>query len=63
MPDSPGWSDEHKETVDWMWAEIRQLSIDVGDHPYWKSVPTDIPVKTRMQLKRHARPAEAPEAA
>ncbi|MER8098119.1 hypothetical protein [Streptomyces goshikiensis] len=26
VPDSPGWSDEQKETVDRMWAEIRQLS-------------------------------------
>ncbi|WP_445270357.1 hypothetical protein [Streptomyces sp. DSM 41634] len=63
VPDSPGWSDEQKETVDRMWAEIRQLSIDVVDHPHWKSVPADILVKTRMQLKRQARPAEAPEVA
>ncbi|MFJ6054721.1 hypothetical protein [Streptomyces sp. NPDC092307] len=39
MPDSPGWSDEQKETVDRMWAEIRQLSIDVVDHPQLEERP------------------------
>ncbi|MFD3546066.1 hypothetical protein ACFWUW_10685 [Streptomyces sp. NPDC058655] len=63
VPDSPGWSDEQKETVDRMWAEIRQLSIDVVDHPHWKSIPADILVVSRMRLKREGRPAEAADAA
>ncbi|OEJ30197.1 hypothetical protein [Streptomyces subrutilus] len=63
VPDSPGWTDEQKQTVDRMWAEIRKLSIAVVDHPHWKSVPTEIRVKSRMQLKRQARPAEVSEAA
>ncbi|KIF01393.1 hypothetical protein PL81_35865 [Streptomyces sp. RSD-27] len=62
VPDSPGWSDEQKETVDRMWAEIRQLSIELAEHPHWKGVPADRLVASRMQLKRQARPAEAPEA-
>ncbi|MFE9847045.1 hypothetical protein [Streptomyces goshikiensis] len=63
VPDSPGWSEEQKETVDRMGAENRQLLIDVVDHPHWKSVPTDTLVASRMQLKRQGRPTEAPETA
>ncbi|MFD3775130.1 hypothetical protein [Streptomyces sp. NPDC058612] len=63
VPDSPGWSDEQKETVDRIWAEIRELSIAVVDHPHWKSVPVDVLVQARMQLKRQTRPAEVAEAA
>ncbi|MFE1876677.1 hypothetical protein ACFW9N_38435 [Streptomyces sp. NPDC059496] len=63
VPHSPGWSDEQKETVDGMWAEIRELSIAVVDHRHWKSVPVDTLVKTRRELKRQARPAEVAEAA
>ncbi|MEV0987842.1 hypothetical protein [Streptomyces sp. NPDC049949] len=62
VPDSPGWSDEQKETVDRMWAELRQLSIDVADHPHWKSVPVEMLVKSRMQLKRQALPPEPGDA-
>ncbi|MFD3874749.1 hypothetical protein [Streptomyces sp. NPDC058623] len=62
VPDSPGWSDEQKATVDRMWAEIRELSIKVVDHPHWKSVSADALVESRMRLKRQARPAEAVEA-
>ncbi|MEW1637578.1 hypothetical protein AB0469_26345 [Streptomyces sp. NPDC093801] len=61
VPDSPGWSDEQKATADRMWAEIGRLSVDVSGHPYWKSVPTENLVASRMQLKRQARPAESPE--
>ncbi|MCX4808130.1 hypothetical protein ACFWWM_35035 [Streptomyces sp. NPDC058682] len=59
VPDSPGWSDEQKETVDRMRAELRELSIAVVDHAYWASVPRERLMDTRMQLKRQARPAEA----
>ncbi|MFD4240428.1 hypothetical protein ACFWP3_02240 [Streptomyces sp. NPDC058525] len=62
VPDSPGWTDE-QETVDRMWVEIRQLSIEVADHPHWKTVPADLLMSSRMQLKRQARPAEFSEAA
>ncbi|MGP3683361.1 hypothetical protein ACTVZO_01390 [Streptomyces sp. IBSNAI002] len=63
VADSPGWTDEQKETADRMWAEIRQLSIEVAAHPHWKTVPTDLVVSGRMQLKRQARPAGVGEAA
>ncbi|WP_327280852.1 MULTISPECIES: hypothetical protein [unclassified Streptomyces] len=33
VPDSPGWSDEQKETVARMRAELRELSTAVVDHP------------------------------
>ncbi|MET9324982.1 hypothetical protein ABZX75_33295 [Streptomyces sp. NPDC003038] len=46
-----------------MWAEIRELSIAVVDHPHWKSLPVDVLVAARMQLRRQARPAEMAEAA
>ncbi|MFJ9080695.1 hypothetical protein ACIRO3_36485 [Streptomyces sp. NPDC102278] len=58
VPDSPGWSDEQKETVDRMWAEIRELSIAVTDHPHWASVPRDVLVDARMRLKQQTRPAQ-----
>ncbi|MGW7312555.1 hypothetical protein [Streptomyces sp. NPDC054865] len=62
VPDSPGWSDEQKATADRMWAEIRELSIKVVDHPHWKSVSADTLVESRMRLKRQARPTETVEA-
>ncbi|MFD5891973.1 hypothetical protein ACFWHQ_39335 [Streptomyces sp. NPDC060334] len=58
VPDSPGWSDEQKETVDRMWAEIRELSIAVADHAHWATVPRDVLVDARMRLKKQTRPAE-----
>ncbi|MEU3317142.1 hypothetical protein ABZ743_31310 [Streptomyces sp. NPDC006662] len=61
VPDSPGWSEEQKETADRMRAEIRQLAAGVVDHPHWKSVPAETLVASRMQLKRQGRPAEATE--
>ncbi len=61
VPDSPGWSDEQKERVDRMWAEIRELSVAVVDHSHWATVTR---VGARMELKRQARPADdAAEAA
>nr|WP_051837469.1 hypothetical protein [Streptomyces sp. NRRL F-2580] len=39
VPDSPGWSDEQKETVDRMRAELLKLSTAVVDHLYWETVP------------------------
>ncbi|MFJ9344757.1 hypothetical protein ACIRP0_36585 [Streptomyces sp. NPDC101733] len=56
VPDSPGWSDEQKETVDRMWAEIRELSIAVGDHTHWATVARDAVVAARMRLKNQTRP-------
>ncbi|MEV7728826.1 hypothetical protein AB0P15_29420 [Streptomyces sp. NPDC087917] len=56
VPDSPGWSNEQKETVDRMWAEIRELSIAVANHPHWASVSRDGLVDARMQLKKQTRP-------
>ncbi|MER6522617.1 hypothetical protein ABT246_38025 [Streptomyces sp. NPDC001553] len=55
VPDSPGWSDEQKETVDRMWAELRELSIAVVDHPHWAMVPRDGLVEARMLLKKQTR--------
>ncbi|MFD3722118.1 hypothetical protein [Streptomyces sp. NPDC058674] len=57
VPDSPGWSEEQKETVDRMWAEIRELSIAVVDHPHWATVAREDVVAARMQLKKETRPA------
>ncbi|TDU67099.1 hypothetical protein [Streptomyces sp. KS 21] len=57
VPDSPGWSDEQKETVDRMWTEIRELSSAVVDHPHWATIPRDAVVNARMQLKKQTRPA------
>lgn len=61
VPDSPGWNDEQKEAVDRMWAEIRELSISVVDHPHWATVDRDVLVAARMRLKQQARPVEAGE--
>ncbi|MFI5672188.1 hypothetical protein [Streptomyces sp. NPDC051704] len=58
VPDSPGWSDEQKETVDRMRAELRELSTAVVDHPYWATVPREDLVNARMQLKKQTRPVE-----
>ncbi|MFE5861539.1 hypothetical protein ACFQ77_13430 [Streptomyces virginiae] len=58
VPDSPGWSDEQKETVDRMRAELRELSTAVVDHPHWATVPHEDLVNARMQLKKQTRPAE-----
>ncbi|MGW6977439.1 hypothetical protein [Streptomyces sp. NPDC054952] len=58
VPDSPGWSDEQKKTVDRMWAEILELSIAVAGHPHWASVPREHLVDARMRLKKQTRPAE-----
>ncbi|MFI5987680.1 DUF6233 domain-containing protein [Streptomyces sp. NPDC051555] len=33
VPDSPGWTQEEKDTADRMWKEIRELSIAVVDPP------------------------------
>ncbi|MFD9270995.1 hypothetical protein ACFWB1_26945 [Streptomyces goshikiensis] len=63
VPDSPGWSEEEKETVDRMRAEIRELSIAVVDHPHWASVPRETVVSARMQLKKQTRPAPASKVA
>lgn len=57
VPDSPGWSDEQKETVDRMWAEIRELTITLVDHPYWVTVDRAVLVDARMKLKKQTRPA------
>lgn len=54
--DGPGWSEEQKETVDRMWAEIRDLSIAVVDHPYWATMAREDMVAARMRLKKQARP-------
>ncbi|WP_327130070.1 hypothetical protein OG311_00495 [Streptomyces sp. NBC_01343] len=65
VPDSPGWSDEQKATVDRMWAELRVLSSAVVDHPYWKTIPAEVLVNRRMKLKRQAlphEPGDTPEA-
>ncbi|MFJ5811257.1 hypothetical protein [Streptomyces sp. NPDC093093] len=58
VPDSPGWSDEQKETVDRMWAEIRELSIALASHPHWATVAREHLVDTRMLLKKQTRHAE-----
>lgn len=64
VPDSPGWSQEEKDTVDRMWGDIRELSIAVVDHPYWSTVVREDVVTARMALKVQARSAGAiPEAA
>ncbi|MFJ7209474.1 hypothetical protein ACIQWR_38835 [Streptomyces sp. NPDC098789] len=66
VPDSPGWSDEQKTTVDRMWAEIRELSIAVVDHRHWATVAREDVVAARMQLKKLTRPiapADVTEAA
>lgn len=63
VADSPGWSDEQKEAVDRMWAEIRELSISVVDHPHWATIDRDVLVAARMQLKQQTRPVEADEVA
>ncbi|GHB68638.1 hypothetical protein GCM10010347_43580 [Streptomyces cirratus] len=62
VPDSPGWTPEQKERVDWMWQELRDLSAAVVDHPYWKTVEREKVVEARMLMKKQARPA-APSAA
>ncbi|MGW7342779.1 hypothetical protein [Streptomyces sp. NPDC054854] len=59
VPNSPGWTDEQKETVDRMRAELRELSTAVVDHPHWATVPRETLVNARMQLKQQTRPAEA----
>ncbi|MFD9374135.1 hypothetical protein ACFWBH_01125 [Streptomyces sp. NPDC059999] len=56
VPDSPGWSDVQKETVDRMRADIRELSIAVAGHPHWASVSREGLVDARMQLKKETRP-------
>ncbi|MFF2404452.1 hypothetical protein ACWCY1_25720 [Streptomyces goshikiensis] len=56
LPDSPGWSDEQKETVTRMRAEIRELSIAVVDHPHWATIARENVVAARMRLKKQARP-------
>ncbi|WP_406187365.1 hypothetical protein [Streptomyces sp. NBC_01006] len=58
VPDRPGWSDEQKETVDRMRAELRELSTAVVDHPHWATVPRESLVDARMQLKKQTRPVE-----
>ncbi|MDJ0386079.1 hypothetical protein [Streptomyces sp. G-G2] len=58
VPDSPGWSDEQKETVERMRAELRELSTTVVDHPHWATVPRENLVNARMQLKKQTRPVE-----
>ncbi|MER6391641.1 hypothetical protein ABT236_24650 [Streptomyces sp. NPDC001523] len=58
VPDSPGWSDVQKATVDRMRADTRELSIAVADHPHWATVPRDVLVDARMRLKKQTRPAE-----
>lgn len=63
VPDSPGWSEEQKETVDRIWAEIRELSIAVVDHPHWATVPRDVLMEARMRLKKQTRPAGAGDVA
>ncbi len=57
VPDSPGWSQEEKATVDRMWREIRELSIAVVAHPYWSTVAREEAVAARMVRKRQTRPA------
>ncbi|MFE6085992.1 hypothetical protein [Streptomyces virginiae] len=60
VPDSPGWSEEEKETADRMWAEIRELAISVVDHPHWATLAREEIVSARMALKKQARPADDP---
>ncbi|WP_331732463.1 hypothetical protein OG592_41785 (plasmid) [Streptomyces avidinii] len=58
VPDSLGWSDEQKEAVDRMRAELRELATVVVDHPHWAIVPREDLVNARMQLKKQTRPVE-----
>ncbi|OEJ22467.1 hypothetical protein [Streptomyces subrutilus] len=60
VPDSPGWSQEEKETADRMWREIRELSIAVVDHPYWSTLQKEDVVAARMELKNQTRPTVVP---
>ncbi|MEU9032694.1 hypothetical protein AB0D46_35360 [Streptomyces sp. NPDC048383] len=59
VPDSPGWTQEQKQTVARMMAELRELSTAVVDHPHWATIPRETLVKARMQLKQQTRPVEA----
>ncbi|MBT2446189.1 hypothetical protein J7F03_03610 [Streptomyces sp. ISL-43] len=58
VPDSPGWSDDQKETVDRRWADLRELTSAIADHPHWAAVPAEVRVEARMNLKKQARPVE-----
>ncbi|OKI54581.1 hypothetical protein [Streptomyces sp. MJM1172] len=58
IPDSPGWSEEQKAMVDRMYAEIRELSIAVVDHPHWATVARAAVVEARLRLKKQTRPIE-----
>ncbi|MET8751399.1 hypothetical protein ABZW32_15060 [Streptomyces sp. NPDC004667] len=60
VPDSPGWSEEEKETAARLQRELRELAIAVGDHPHWATVPAETRVSARMDLKKRTRPADEP---
>ncbi|MFE6977028.1 hypothetical protein [Streptomyces sp. NPDC057682] len=58
-PDSPGYTDEQRATVDQFRAELLRLSEAVATHPYWATLDRGDVVSARMALK-HAH--EQPEA-
>ncbi|MEW2373411.1 hypothetical protein AB0940_29165 [Streptomyces sp. NPDC006656] len=59
VPDSPGWSEEEKETAARLQQELRELAGAVAGHPHWATVPAEKRVAARMDLKKRTRPAPA----
>lgn len=50
-PDSPGYTEEQRATVDRFRAELLRLSIEVSTHSFWDTVDIGDRVNARMALK------------
>ncbi|MFD7868033.1 hypothetical protein [Streptomyces sp. NPDC059783] len=56
--DSPGYTDEQRDTVDQYRAELLRLSVAVSTHPFWATIDRGDVVQARMALKHAHEPAE-----
>ncbi|MGW6744825.1 hypothetical protein ACWGDX_29510 [Streptomyces sp. NPDC055025] len=56
-PDSPGYTPEQKSEEDRLRARLRDLSIQVSQHPYWAALERGAVVDARMELMKATREA------
>ncbi|MGN9790444.1 hypothetical protein ACTMTU_04975 [Streptomyces sp. OZ13] len=58
--DSPGWSEEQKQTVKRLRMECTDLSIRITTHSYWATLEEQRVQEARSALKAVTRPSPTP---
>ncbi|MET9592007.1 hypothetical protein ABZY45_13725 [Streptomyces sp. NPDC006516] len=62
-PDSPGYTDEQRQEVARLRAELLEMSIQVAMHPFWATLERGDVVEGRIALQHTREPPAMPEAA